>query len=128
MVEKKCIVCGKSFLVKNYRKDSAMYCSRSCSSKHNYDKALGKIDHSHIKGNTFRKGKKPTNCFKKGHIPWNKGQKGIHLSPATEFKKGQKSYSKLPIGTIVQRTEKGKIRNFIKIKEPNKWQYYYVYR
>jgi hypothetical protein len=27
--------------------------------------------------------------FKKGHIAWNKGLKGIHLSPETEFKKGQ---------------------------------------
>lgn len=27
--------------------------------------------------------------FKKGHISWNKGLKGIHLSPETEFKKGQ---------------------------------------
>ena len=26
--------------------------------------------------------------FKKGHIPWNKGLKGIHLSKKTEFKKG----------------------------------------
>ena len=25
----------------------------------------------------------------KGFIPWNKGLKGIHLSPATEIKKGQ---------------------------------------
>ena len=27
--------------------------------------------------------------FKKGHTPWNKGKKGIHLSPDSEFKKGQ---------------------------------------
>ncbi len=27
--------------------------------------------------------------FKKGLIPWNKGKKGIHLSPRTEFKKGE---------------------------------------
>ena len=27
-------------------------------------------------------------CFQKGSTPWNKGLKGIHLSPATEFKKG----------------------------------------
>jgi hypothetical protein len=27
--------------------------------------------------------------FKKGHLTWNKGLKGIHLSPETEFKKGQ---------------------------------------
>ena len=26
--------------------------------------------------------------FKIGHIPWNKGKKGIHLSPKSEFKKG----------------------------------------
>lgn len=27
--------------------------------------------------------------FVKGMVPWNKGIKGIHLSPETEFKKGQ---------------------------------------
>lgn len=27
--------------------------------------------------------------FKKGHITWNKGLKGIHLSPKSEFKEGQ---------------------------------------
>lgn len=26
--------------------------------------------------------------FKKGHVPWNAGVKGIHLHPGTEFKKG----------------------------------------
>src|SRR3990167_6474785 len=26
--------------------------------------------------------------FKKGHIPWNKGKKGIHFSPNTKFKEG----------------------------------------
>jgi hypothetical protein len=28
-------------------------------------------------------------CFKKGNRPWNDGVKGIHLSPSTEFKKGE---------------------------------------
>lgn len=28
-------------------------------------------------------------CFKKGIIPWNKGLKGTHFSPDTEFKPGQ---------------------------------------
>lgn len=32
--------------------------------------------------------------FKKGHVPWNAGLKGIHLSPETEFKKGCKSYKR----------------------------------
>jgi hypothetical protein len=27
--------------------------------------------------------------FEKGNIPWNKDMKGIHLSPGTEFKKGE---------------------------------------
>lgn len=34
--------------------------------------------------------------FKKGMISWNKGMKGIHLSPATEFKAGQVPHNKLP--------------------------------
>lgn len=37
------------------------------------------------------KGKPKPDCFityEKGHIPWNKNKKGIHLSPQTEFKKG----------------------------------------
>jgi len=29
--------------------------------------------------------------FKEGNVPWNKGLNGIHLSPRTEFKKGQKA-------------------------------------
>jgi hypothetical protein len=36
---------------------------------------------------TFNSGNKGK-PFPKGHTPWNKGLKGIHLSPTTEFKKG----------------------------------------
>lgn len=32
--------------------------------------------------------------FKKGNIPWNKGKKGIRLSPKSEFKKGQTAGSR----------------------------------
>jgi len=36
-------------------------------------------------------------CFKKGNTPWNKGVKGIHLSPDTEFKKdGENTGDKHP--------------------------------
>ena len=28
--------------------------------------------------------------FKSGNVPWNKGKKGIHLSPETEFKPGER--------------------------------------
>lgn len=59
--------------------------------------------------------------FKKGHIPWNKNIKGLHLSPDTEFKKGEKGIKWLPVGSITTRKYKnGEIRRFIKIKEPNK--------
>lgn len=53
--------------------------------------------------------------------------KGIHISPNTEFKKGQKSNKKVEIGTIKERCVKGVKRNFIKIAEPDVWQRYYVY-
>ena len=33
----------------------------------------------------------------KGQIPWNKGLKGIHLSPASEFKKGKKPTKVSPL-------------------------------
>lgn len=32
--------------------------------------------------------------FKKGHVPYNKGVKGLHLSPKTEFKVGQTAGNK----------------------------------
>lgn len=127
MIEKKCIQCGKKFLVKNYRKDTAKFCSQSCNSKYNYQQNFGKIDYSYLKGNNFRKGKKPTNAFSKGHTPWNKGMKGIHLSPKSEFVKGQEGINRFPIGTINERYSNHKLRKFIKIAEPNKWIYYYVY-
>lgn len=61
--------------------------------------------------------------FEKGHNPWNKHKKGIHLSPNSEFKKGQKAVNWTCIGTIRKRVCKGKKeRNFIKIEEPNKWE------
>lgn len=70
----------------------------------------------------FLKGHEPNKTsFKKGHCPWNKGLKGIHLSPATEFKKGHK-LNILPVGSITRRTDKrGKENNFIKVRQPNRW-------
>ncbi len=39
-------------------------------------------------------------CFSKGHVPASKGIKGVHHSPATEFKKGQLPHNTKSDGTI----------------------------
>jgi hypothetical protein len=48
--------------------------------------------------------------FPKGHVPWTKGRRGIHLSPATEFQpgclRGAAARHWRPIGTIVIRFDK----------------------
>jgi hypothetical protein len=69
----------------------------------------------------------PTNkgSFKKGFEPWNKGVKGIRLSPATEFKKGNIPASYVPIGTVVIRDQhRGSDRKqaYIKVADPNAWK------
>jgi len=65
-----------------------------------------------------------TGQFKSGHKTWNKGKKGLHLSPESEFKKGHISNRKLPVGAVVIRMRKrdNKQRKWIKIGNPNIWQ------
>lgn len=54
--------------------------------------------------------------FTKGHIPANKGIKGIHYSPSTEFKKGHLPAQHKHVGTIEIRNDKsGKQFRWIKI-------------
>lgn len=62
--------------------------------------------------------------FRPNLIPWNKGMKGIHLSPATQFKKGQPSSRHLPIGSVTVRLRRreGYQRAFVKVAEPNVWK------
>ena len=127
MIKKNCLQCNMDFEVKNYRKDSAKFCSRSCSSSYYYDERLRDIDKSYMIGNIIRKGIKPTNAFKKGHIPFNKGTVGIMKKNKTSFVKGQKSNKIMEIGTIVIRTHKSKKRRWIKIENPSLWELYSVY-
>lgn len=57
--------------------------------------------------------------FSKGHEPANKGQKGIHLSPATEFKKGNIPANHKPVGS--ERVNRdGYIE--VKVAEPRTWR------
>lgn len=49
------------------------------------------------RGNAFRGAR---NRFPKGHVPANKGVRGVHYSPATEFKAGQRPHNYAPIGSL----------------------------
>jgi hypothetical protein len=62
--------------------------------------------------------------FKTGHTPWNKGLKGIHLSPGSQWKKGCESNRKLPVGslTIRHRKREKHPRAWVKVAEPNIWR------
>lgn len=58
--------------------------------------------------------------FKKGHVSWNKGKKGMRVSPATEFKPGRESLNKRPVGSERICSKDGYV--LIKVAEPNKWR------
>lgn len=60
-------------------------------------------------------------CFKKGHIPPNKGIKGIRISPATEFKKGHLPHNTKHNGCIVIRGKKstGEKYKYIRVAQSN---------
>lgn len=60
-----------------------------------------------------------TGRFEKGQVPFNKGMKGIHLSPESEFKKGNIPVNTKPVGTERKRAD-GYI--WVKIAEPNTWK------
>lgn len=63
-----------------------------------------------------------TGGFVKGHIPANKGKKGVCAKGCekTWFKKGHKPYNRVPAGTEVMSTA-GYLK--IKIAEPNVWRF-----
>lgn len=121
-MKKMCEICGNTFKISPYRAATARFCSRACKGKG--------IGAPHFKtmttkpwniGNTFRAGKKPTNAFHAGHVPWNKNLKGIHLSPSSEFVAGRAQPSD-PIGTVRLRTHRCVVRAWVKIAMPSTWQ------
>lgn len=88
-------------------------------------------DNSYLIGNQFAKGSKSKRTsFKKGHIPWNKGIKGTHFSPETEFKKGGYPPTYCKVGTIRKRKHwrEKTIHYWIKIADPKKWIFLSHYR
>lgn len=70
---------------------------------------------SFINRHNIRSGR--TGRFEKCHVPANKGVKGIHLSPTTEFKKGHTPANTRPLGSERVDNKDGYIH--IKIEEAN---------
>jgi HNH endonuclease len=119
-----CEICATVFLVKPYRKDLARFCSGKCRSSWVARKYLNKGPKPWAAKNLDGHRHKSGTRFKLGHEPWNKDMKGIHLSPQSEFQKGRESETKMPLGSVVERTRQreGYPRAWVKVAEPNKWE------
>ena len=61
MITLNCFVCKKPFDVLPYRAKSARFCSLVCGGK--WHMSNRKMPSNHMIGNTYRKGKRPTNAF-----------------------------------------------------------------
>jgi len=98
------------------------YCGRRCMARHQRREGT-LIPHSydHLIGNKHGVGHHPPNEFRKGHVPWTAGTKGLRQSPATEFKPGHKHALEVPAGTIKQRRPGRKPRNYIKLADKQEW-------
>ena len=113
-LEKACAVCGALMLVVPSGYERKKFCSRKC---------LGAQRRERMRGNKYRLGLTPARGFHKGHAPWNRNLKGIHLSPHSEWKKGQPGATHVPVGTeTVYRDTSGRPRMRVKIGEPNRWE------
>lgn len=102
-----CQSCGVFYNVPQYRIPKSKYCSKACRSSAIAKKHLNKGPKPWAAKNLERVRHKSTSRFKPGNEPWNKGLKGIHLSPESQFKPGRDSDRKLPFGSVTIRTDKG---------------------
>ncbi len=113
-MDKTCTICGKPYVVPRCRADKSKFCGMKC---------LGVDRRAKMLGNKFRVGCAPNSTsFAKGLVPWNKGL-SVHLSPASEFKKGRVSEKTMPIGSVTFRKDKrGTVRAWVKIANPKTWE------
>lgn len=90
-------------------------CSRSVITNRKHKLGIGRSD-------KVREERRQRCQFKKGQEAWNKGLKGTHFSPGSEFKKGHKPANTKYNGCIVTRHNRrdNLSYKYIRIKE-NKW-------
>lgn len=102
-----CEFCGQGFKRGKRGDKPIRFCSQRC--YHDWRKAAGVT----------------TGQFRKGHETWNKGMKGLRVSPATEFKPGHRSINHCEVGTVKIRhvNKTGRDRAWVKVAEPNVWRY-----
>lgn len=122
-----CEMCGTDYLVPQYRAEKTRFCGKICRSSWVAQNFLNKGPKPWAAKNLDGHRHKSTSRFAKGHEPWNKDLKGIHLSPESEFKAGRVGEKHLPVGAITVRTHRGVDRRFIKTSEPNVWVPYARY-
>lgn len=102
-----CIQCGVAFHVNPFRLGTAKFCNRKC--HHAW-----RVENGALQG-----------CFQPGLQPWNKGMRGIHLSPESEFKPGHRLNEEYEVGTVIPRCNGRHRRNYIKTALG--WRYYAVW-
>lgn len=113
-----CETCGTGYWVPPYRRERTRYCCASCRGSAIAAKHLNNGPKPWAAANLDGHRHKSSSKFKSGHTPWNKGLKGIHLSPETEFKAGCESRQKLPMGSVTIRTDgNGKPRAWLKTND-----------
>jgi hypothetical protein len=100
-----CNECGGSFSRETLKAEKARFCGTSCY-------------------RLWQRRNPNAGAFKPGLEPHNKGVKGVHYSPATEFKKGQRGLSHVAVGTERKRLDKHTKtpRIWVKVAEPNQWR------
>lgn len=76
------------------------------------------ITHACIRHGFKHKNKISTGSFKKGHVPWNAGLKGVNGSSSTTFKKGNPGPNTRPVGS--ERITKDGYW-IVKVAEPRQW-------
>ncbi len=112
-----CQTCGLFYNVPQYRLPKSRYCSKTCKSsavaKAHLNKGPKPWAAKNLNGHRHKSGSR----FRQGNEPWNKGKRGIHLSPETEFLPGRDNGQKLPFGSETIRTDKsGRPRCWVKTR------------